>query len=194
MFVNPSFLIRFTPQVVLHWTDDVADPQHAISSDALHRLENVVDARGRRIKVHTYFDDGPDFLAGKVGWEVLSVRFLFCSGYKAPDSISPDSAAIPTKSSVRAECGLSESLLLSLKAGKMPMAEKIVRFAQALRRHCCPHLPKVHKCSLPGPLYFSPEEVSTLEATPGLRERAPGAEVFFPISLVLDLRPYRVHC
>ena len=36
---------------MLHWTDDVSDPQHAVSSDALRRLESFTDARGRRLKV-----------------------------------------------------------------------------------------------------------------------------------------------
>lgn len=39
-------------QVVLHWTDDTADPQHAVSLDALRRLEGFKDARGRQLKVH----------------------------------------------------------------------------------------------------------------------------------------------
>lgn len=38
-------------EVVLHWTDDVADPQHAVSSDALRRLAGFTDSRGRKIKV-----------------------------------------------------------------------------------------------------------------------------------------------
>jgi agmatine deiminase len=37
--------------VALHWTDDTRDPQHAVSSDALQRLEAARDARGRRISV-----------------------------------------------------------------------------------------------------------------------------------------------
>lgn len=38
-------------KVVLHWTDDVTDPQHAVSLDALRRLEGFEDARGRPLKV-----------------------------------------------------------------------------------------------------------------------------------------------
>lgn len=38
-------------KVVLHWTDNIADPQYAVSSDALRRLEEFTDARGRRLKV-----------------------------------------------------------------------------------------------------------------------------------------------
>ena len=38
-------------KVVLHWTDDVTDPQHAVSLDALRRLEGFEDAKGRPLKV-----------------------------------------------------------------------------------------------------------------------------------------------
>jgi len=37
--------------VALHWTDDTRDPQHAVSRDALDRLESARDARGREIRV-----------------------------------------------------------------------------------------------------------------------------------------------
>jgi agmatine deiminase len=37
--------------VCLTWTDDRRDPQHAISADALERLSEARDARGRRLKV-----------------------------------------------------------------------------------------------------------------------------------------------
>jgi agmatine deiminase len=37
--------------IALHWTDDPRDPQHAVSKDALHRLESARDARGREIDV-----------------------------------------------------------------------------------------------------------------------------------------------
>ncbi len=37
--------------VALDWSDDSSDPQHAISQDALRRLEEATDARGRRIEV-----------------------------------------------------------------------------------------------------------------------------------------------
>lgn len=39
--------------MVLHWTDDVDDDQHAISVDALDRLEKFTDAKGRRLKVRS---------------------------------------------------------------------------------------------------------------------------------------------
>lgn len=47
-------LCRFVApgEVVLTWTDDVADPQHAISVDALRRLETYRDAKGRPLRVH----------------------------------------------------------------------------------------------------------------------------------------------
>jgi agmatine deiminase len=37
--------------VLLAWTDDRADPQHHISADALQRLRDATDARGRRLEV-----------------------------------------------------------------------------------------------------------------------------------------------
>jgi agmatine deiminase len=45
--------------VALHWTDDEADPQHAISADALRRLEAMTDARGRSLEVHKLPMPGP---------------------------------------------------------------------------------------------------------------------------------------
>lgn len=39
-------------EVCLAWTDDVNDPQYAYSVASLETLENSVDARGRKIKVH----------------------------------------------------------------------------------------------------------------------------------------------
>jgi agmatine deiminase len=45
--------------VALLWTDDEDDPQHAISRDALARLEESTDARGRRLEVHKLPMPGP---------------------------------------------------------------------------------------------------------------------------------------
>jgi agmatine deiminase len=45
--------------VALHWTDDPDDPQHAISRDALARLEAMTDARGRPLEVHKLPMPGP---------------------------------------------------------------------------------------------------------------------------------------
>jgi agmatine deiminase len=45
--------------VVLTWTDDAADPQHAISRDALRRLETTTDARGRRLEIHRLHQPDP---------------------------------------------------------------------------------------------------------------------------------------
>ncbi len=45
--------------VALHWTDDESDPQHAISADALARLEQMTDARGRSLEVHRLPMPGP---------------------------------------------------------------------------------------------------------------------------------------
>jgi len=45
--------------VALHWTDDASDPQHEISQDALARLEDMTDARGRPLEVHKLPMPGP---------------------------------------------------------------------------------------------------------------------------------------
>jgi agmatine deiminase len=45
--------------VVLTWTDDPSDPQHARSVDARRRLEAAVDARGRAFEVHLVHQPGP---------------------------------------------------------------------------------------------------------------------------------------
>ncbi len=45
--------------VLLTWTDEESDPQHAISHDALKRLRAATDARGRRIEVVPLPSPGP---------------------------------------------------------------------------------------------------------------------------------------
>jgi agmatine deiminase len=51
-FVRPA-------EVCLAWTEDRRDPQHARSRDALERLQDARDARGRRLKVHKLPLPGP---------------------------------------------------------------------------------------------------------------------------------------
>ena len=51
-FVRPGL-------VMLSWCDDRADPQHAISLDALRRLEGARDARGRALEVILVPSPGP---------------------------------------------------------------------------------------------------------------------------------------
>jgi agmatine deiminase len=51
-FVRPG-------EVCLTWTDNPRDPQHAISRDAWERLNNAIDARGRRLKVTKLPMPGP---------------------------------------------------------------------------------------------------------------------------------------
>jgi agmatine deiminase len=48
--------------VVLTWTDDERDPQHAISLDARRRLEAATDARGRPFEVHLLHQPGPLYI------------------------------------------------------------------------------------------------------------------------------------
>jgi agmatine deiminase len=45
--------------VMLTWSEDSADPQHAISLDALQRLRNARDARGRELEVVRVPSPGP---------------------------------------------------------------------------------------------------------------------------------------
>jgi agmatine deiminase len=57
-FVRPG-------EVVLGWTDNKRDVQHAISVDAWERLNDARDARGRRLKVHKLPMPGPLAMTAK---------------------------------------------------------------------------------------------------------------------------------
>ncbi len=46
-------------EVVLAWTEDRSDPQHAISANALERLQKMTDARGRELKIHKLITFNP---------------------------------------------------------------------------------------------------------------------------------------
>jgi agmatine deiminase len=48
--------------VLLLWTDDPSDPQHAISQDAFEKLSKAVDARGRTLKIHKILQPGPLYM------------------------------------------------------------------------------------------------------------------------------------
>jgi agmatine deiminase len=50
-------------EVVLGWTDNRRDPQYRISRDALERLSDARDARGRRLKVHKLPMPGPLYMS-----------------------------------------------------------------------------------------------------------------------------------
>jgi len=52
-------------EVILTWTDDETDPQHAISRDAWERLQDARDARGRRLTVHKLPAPGPLHMTAK---------------------------------------------------------------------------------------------------------------------------------
>jgi agmatine deiminase len=51
--------------VLLDWTDDTFDPQHAISLDAFERLGRATDARGRRLEVVKLPQPGPLFMTAE---------------------------------------------------------------------------------------------------------------------------------
>jgi len=52
-------------EVLLHWTDDKADPQYEISCDAVDRLSRSVDAKKRKIKIHKIHQPGPLYMTEK---------------------------------------------------------------------------------------------------------------------------------
>jgi agmatine deiminase len=58
--------------VALHWTDNVRDPQHAVSLDALERLKIARDARGRAIDVIKLPMPGPLKLTDSEAAGILS--------------------------------------------------------------------------------------------------------------------------
>jgi agmatine deiminase len=48
--------------IILAWTDDSSDPQHAISARALEILEKEIDAKGRKLRVHKLHCPDPLFI------------------------------------------------------------------------------------------------------------------------------------
>lgn len=49
-------------EVCLTWSDDPRDPQHRVSAQALERLMQMRDARGRRLQIHKIPSPGPLYL------------------------------------------------------------------------------------------------------------------------------------
>ena len=60
--------------VLLTWTDDPRDPQHAISRDAYERLSHATDARGRRLEVVKLTQPGPLFMTAEEAASVDGVE------------------------------------------------------------------------------------------------------------------------
>ena len=60
--------------VALSWTDDVDDPQHAISQDAVSQLSETTDAKGRKLEIHTIHQPGPLYISHEesAGVEVVA--------------------------------------------------------------------------------------------------------------------------
>lgn len=46
-------------KVILTWTSDKSDPQYAISTAALERLEKTTDAKGRKLEIHKIHQPNP---------------------------------------------------------------------------------------------------------------------------------------
>lgn len=61
--------------VALSWTDDVHDPQHAVSADALARLQAARDAKGRRLEVVKLHQPGPLFMSAEEAAGVEATPF-----------------------------------------------------------------------------------------------------------------------
>jgi agmatine deiminase len=59
--------------VLLTWTDDESDPQHAISRDALRRLERSSDARGRSLEIVRLPSPGPLTISEQEASGVIAV-------------------------------------------------------------------------------------------------------------------------
>ncbi len=64
-FVRPG-------EVALLWTDNARDPQFAASQDALARLKDARDAKGRRLKVHKLPMPGPLYMSRSEAAGVLT--------------------------------------------------------------------------------------------------------------------------
>ena len=60
--------------VLLTWSEDESDPQHAISRDALDRLEAATDARGRPFEVVRLPSPGPLYDRGRGGGRGRATR------------------------------------------------------------------------------------------------------------------------
>lgn len=141
--------------MILHWTDDVRDPQHAISLDALHRLETTVDARGRKLKVGLYdnahlLEEVQHFLCSPFFHRLTCTSLVL---WIADTATKPQRNHNIVCSSLR-----PVSLIITLQYLLTWM--------------------KVHKCLLPGPLYLSQDEVSALKTMSGSRQRKRGETSF----------------
>jgi agmatine deiminase len=68
--------------VLLSWSDDISDPQHAISRDAQERLEASTDARGRSIEIVHLPSPGPITITEQeaAGVDVVAGTHPRCAG------------------------------------------------------------------------------------------------------------------
>lgn len=57
-------------EVVLTWTDDTGDPQHAISAEAFDLLASMRDAKGRALKIHKLHQPSPVLITAEEAAEV----------------------------------------------------------------------------------------------------------------------------
>lgn len=101
-------LVRFVApgRVVLTWTDDPDDPEHAISQGAFERLSKARDARGRAFEIIKIHQPGPLYMtqAEAKGIDVVEgteprmaglrlaasyVNFYFCNGALIMPALDP---------------------------------------------------------------------------------------------------------
>ncbi|MEI8131873.1 MAG: agmatine deiminase [Leptolinea sp.] len=61
-------------EVLLNWTDNVNDPQYAISKDAFEILSLAVDARGRKLRVHKIHQPNPILITREESEEVDAIE------------------------------------------------------------------------------------------------------------------------
>ncbi|MEG2382810.1 MAG: agmatine deiminase [Oscillospiraceae bacterium] len=54
-------------EVFLAWTEDKSDPQYEISAECLEILENTIDAKGRKVKVHKLIVPKPVLITAEEG-------------------------------------------------------------------------------------------------------------------------------
>jgi agmatine deiminase len=74
--------------VALTWTDDVDDPQYAISQHAYEILSNAVDAKGRKLEVHKIIQPGPLYRSEDetIRDDLGAVNIEFAAGDRIPVS------------------------------------------------------------------------------------------------------------
>lgn len=90
--------------VLLTWTDDTSDPQHAISKDAFERLSKMTDAKGRAFQVVKLNQPGPLMMSAD---EARGVDAVEGSQPARRERASRDPMSITTSRTARSSCRCS---------------------------------------------------------------------------------------